>query len=57
MFGNHDSLMAALTIAVAADLTGGGALAFALLVLFILAVPLIVLVGIVILTRRLLRRR
>jgi hypothetical protein len=49
--------MVALTIALAADLTGGGALAFALLVLFMLAVPLIVLFAIVILARRLLRRR
>ena len=48
--------MAPLTFTLAADLTGGGALAFALLVLLMLAVPLSVLFGIVILVRRLLRR-
>ena len=48
--------MAVLAITLAADLTGGGALAFALLVLLMLAVPLGVLFGIVVVFRRLLRR-
>ena len=48
--------MIALTIALAADLSGGGALAFAVVVLLMLAVPLSVLFGILILVRRLLRR-
>jgi hypothetical protein len=48
--------MANLTIALAADLTGGGALAFALAVLLMLGLPLSLLLGLVLLVRRLMRR-
>jgi hypothetical protein len=48
--------MANLTIALAADLTGGGALAFALVVLLMLGLPLSLLLGLVLLVRRLMRR-
>ena len=48
--------MASLTIALAADLTGGGALVFALVVLLMLGLPLSLLLGLMILVRRLQRR-